>query len=460
MKMSWIHILFLMLTLGVTILPGILAARNVKSAEDFSVGGRKSGVGLVAGSLIGTIIGGAATIGTAQLGYKLGMTAWWFTLGSGIGLLVMAFIYAVPLRKSGLTTVSEYLVVNFGKKAGYLASLSSSFGIFFSVVASTITGVNLVADIFNINYYLSGLFIILVSSCLVFFGGISGSGMAGVFKIFFIFASIFVGGFLAFGDMGTLAGMQATFTEPFWFSLFGRGVEDGLYSLVSVVVGVISTQSYAQAVYSAKDSKTAMAGCISAALVVIPVGLPSVLIGMFMHQHHPGINPISVLPMYLLTYLPHWLGGIGIGALLLSVFGSLAGLSLGISTLITRDVVQNIWKGMSAKAVLACNRLFVVICLCCAVGYVLFHIDASVLQYNYLSMALRASGIFLPLTFCVFFPHRVAPSWGIASIACGIFVGCFWKYISPIPMNSLFPALAANLVFLLIGLVQGKNTAK
>ena len=94
MKLSMVHLVSLVLTLVLTMLPGIIASRRIKSADDYNVGGRSAGVGIVAGSIIGTIVGGAATVGTAQLGFKLGITAWWFTLGSGIALLIMALFYA------------------------------------------------------------------------------------------------------------------------------------------------------------------------------------------------------------------------------------------------------------------------------------------------------------------------------------------------------------------------------
>lgn len=64
-----------------------------------------------------------------------------------------------------------------------------------------------------------------------------------------IFASIFVGGFLAYADMGHWQGLTQSFAAYPWFSLFGRGVEDGLVSLGSMIVGVISTQTYVQALF-------------------------------------------------------------------------------------------------------------------------------------------------------------------------------------------------------------------
>ena len=454
-----VHLVSLVLTLILTMLPGIIASRRIKSADDYNVGGRSAGVGIVAGSIIGTIVGGAATVGTAQLGFKLGLTAWWFTLGSGIALLIMAAFYAKPLRASGLTTVAEFLVTNYGKPAGWLATVSSCAGIFFSIVASTLTALHLVAGIFGVNLCISALLILLITAGFVFLGGISGSGMAGIIKIILIFASIFVGGVLAYGDLGGSAGLTAALPAQPWFSLFGRGVEDGLFSLCSMIVGVISTQTYVQALFSARDSKTAAVGCVTAACIVIPVGLPSVMIGMFMHINHPEINSIDALPLYLSTYLPDWLGGIGLAALLLSALGSIAGLALGIGTMISRDIISKLWRSATAVNLLWASRFSVLLAAAAAIVFVFFHLDSSVLEWNYLSMALRGSGIFLPLTFCVFFPHRVRASMGVAAMGAGIFAALLWKYISPWQINSLFPALVYNLIFLAIGLYWGNKKA-
>ena len=459
MKLSMVHLVSLVLTLILTMLPGIIASRRIKSADDYNVGGRSAGVGIVAGSIIGTIVGGAATVGTAQLGFKLGLTAWWFTLGSGIALLIMAAFYAKPLRASGLTTVAEFLVTNYGKPAGWLATVSSCAGIFFSIVASTLTALHLVAGIFGVNLYISALLILLITAGFVFLGGISGSGMAGIIKIILIFASIFVGGVLAYGKLGGSAGLAAALPAQPWFTLFGRGVEDGLFSLCSMIVGVISTQTYVQALFSAKDSKTAAVGCVTAACIVIPVGLPSVMIGMFMHINHPEINSIDALPLYLSTYLPDWLGGIGLAALLLSALGSIAGLALGIGTMISRDIISKLWRSATAVNLLWASRFSVLLAAAAAIVFVFFHLDSSVLEWNYLSMALRGSGIFLPLTFCVFFPHRVRASMGVAAMGAGIFAALFWKHISPWQINSLFPALVYNLIFLAVGLYWGNKKA-
>ena len=131
--------------------------------------------------------------------------------------------------------------------------------------------------------------------------------MAGIFKILLVFATVFVGGIISYNDLGGLTGIRESFPAFPWLSLFGKGIEDSLFSLFSMVIGVISTQTYVQALFSAKDSATAAAGCVTAALIVIPVGLPSVMIGMYMHAMHPEINAIDALPfIYVYICLNGW----------------------------------------------------------------------------------------------------------------------------------------------------------
>ncbi|MBP7840277.1 MAG: sodium:solute symporter family protein, partial [Acidaminococcaceae bacterium] len=67
MQLSSTQFISMIVVLILASIPGLLAAKKVKSEADYSVGGRKAGSVLVAGTIIGTIVGAAATIGTAQL---------------------------------------------------------------------------------------------------------------------------------------------------------------------------------------------------------------------------------------------------------------------------------------------------------------------------------------------------------------------------------------------------------
>ena len=89
MDISLLQIIAICATIAVVLGFGIRAARSVHSTKGFSVGGRSAGVPLVAGGIAGTCVGGGATVGTAQLAATVGLSAWWFTIGSGVGLIIM-----------------------------------------------------------------------------------------------------------------------------------------------------------------------------------------------------------------------------------------------------------------------------------------------------------------------------------------------------------------------------------
>lgn len=457
MQLSTVHIISMLISLVFALYLGMQAGKSVKSAEDYSLGGRSAGVNMVAGTLLGTIVGGAATVGTSQMAFKLGLSAWWFTLGCGIALVIMGLFYASKLRESSLSTIPEYLVLNYGGMAGGITSIASSMGLFFSVVASMLTSMQLIMLLFKVSAFVSVAIIIVSVLGLVYFGGISGSGVSGLFKMALIFATIFFAGGQAYVQLGELSGIQSQFTEFFWLSLGGMDWGDNIINFLCLIVGVVCTQTYVQAIFSASSTRTALMGTCVAGLITIPVGLPSVIVGMYMFKHHPDIIPITALPLYMVTYMPDWLGGLGITALLLSSIGSIGGIALGMSTMLSHDIYDKFVTNHDPKHLLKINRLFMLAVILGAAFFSWVNMDSLVLYWNYLSMSLRGAGIFVPFTLAIFMPKRISPKIGVVAMLLGVAVSLTWKFIVPSSKSTLLPALAVSLIVCLIGLVVGKK---
>lgn len=455
MELTDVHLCSLIITVIVVIGSGIYSARAVNSAEGYSLGGRSSGVTLIAGSIAGTVIGGGATVGTAQMAYSLGLSAWWFTLGSGLGFILMGLFYARPLRSTGLETIPQYLVLNYGKMAGPLASVIASIGILFSAVASCLPGIQIIAAVFNITPWPAAMILIALVAAYVFFGGMKGAGISGIIKLIIIWITLFAAGGTAFFALQDMPNLENAFPSYPWFSLFGNGIWAGLGNLCSLIVGIICTQTYIQAIFSASDSRTAAVGAFAAALVVIPVGLPSIAIAMFMHAAHPDILPILVLPIYLLQYQPAWLGGIGIAGILLSLVGSIAGLALGIGTMVSKDLCYEMLHIRTSRTVLWVNRITVLLVTFIASLIAILNLKSQVLGWNYMSMALRGGGVFLPLTLAIFVPGRLTPGWAISSMVLSTAASVIAATIFHLPIDPLFIGIAVSAVTIMMGLALG-----
>jgi len=86
---------------------GIYEFCKRKDFEEFAVAGRRSGAGLVGVSIVASCVGASATIGMTGLAFTAGFPAFWW-LGSGAaGLLVLGFLLASRVRKSGVLTLPD-----------------------------------------------------------------------------------------------------------------------------------------------------------------------------------------------------------------------------------------------------------------------------------------------------------------------------------------------------------------
>ena len=65
-------------------------ARLVRGSSDFFVAGRKLGAPLVFVSVLASNIGAGATIGATGLGYREGISAWWWSGSAAIGSIFLA----------------------------------------------------------------------------------------------------------------------------------------------------------------------------------------------------------------------------------------------------------------------------------------------------------------------------------------------------------------------------------
>ena len=198
-------------------------------------GANVNGSPIIAGIIMGTLVGGSSTVGTAQLAYHYGLAAWWFTLGGGLACLVLALVYTVPWRKSGCMTLIGIIRKEFGASAGMLASLLSSVGTFINIISQLISGTAVIAVIAPALGLVPALVITAAFMALyVIVGGSQGAGLVGILKLALLYVSmvgcgimvlVLCGGASGFGEM--VAAIQNPDGVNF-YSLFARGVwKDG-----------------------------------------------------------------------------------------------------------------------------------------------------------------------------------------------------------------------------------------
>jgi SSS family solute:Na+ symporter len=456
-NLTWIHFVSFAITLSVVTAVGIYSGKKVKTSKDFTVGGRNSGSLLIAGAIMGTLVGGASTIGTAQLAYEYGLSAWWFTLGSGIACLILGLFLASPLRRLEVDTIPRILGNIYGVKARVYSALFCSVATFMSVVAQVLSAVALITALFAIDSKLAALIAVVLICTYVFFGGIWGTGLVGIIKLILLYFAMVISGALVLKMTGGPRVLLETFPTNPWFNLLGRGAKTDLGAAFSMLVGVVSTQTYLQAIFSAKNEVVAKKGAFISAIFIPPIGVAGILVGLFMRMNHPGIPSSITLPLFVMEYLPPWLAGIIFGVLIITIVAAGAGLSLGVSTLIKEDVMYPVLKKLEDKKALLYHRIITLATAALTLLFVSGNLKSLIMQWSFLSMGIRGATIFFPLLGALFAKDLITPRAGTAAIIISPLMVLIWKVIFPKGLDPLFAGLAISFIIILYSLAINRR---
>jgi SSS family solute:Na+ symporter len=438
---------------------GIYAGRQVKSAKDFATSGRKAGAGIVAGSIIGTLVGGASTIGTAQLAFSYGFSAWWFTLGGGIGCLALLVFFVKPLYKSGVTTLPEVFQREYGVSCNTAATLLTSLGSFLSIVSQLLSGIALVSAVAgSIPPVFSLVIIVFLMLVYVIFGGIWGAGLVGIVKTVLLYVTTGICGIIALVLQGGIAGFVENLPSGRYFNLIARGPVVDFGAGLSLVLGVLTTQAYIQAAISARSLRESRKGVLVGVILVPVIGIAGIFVGMYMKLNHPDIVPATALPAFVLRYLPPFAAGLILATLLVALVGTGAGIALGLGSMLCGNIFRA--KKIEDKKYLLTMRLVILLIFVLAAVFSTGNLGSLILGWSFMSMGLRGAVAFGPLCAALFLPGRVHKNYALAAMIAGPVLVLLGKLLLPPSVDSLFLGIAGSFVILGLGLPAQSRTGR
>ena len=417
---------------------------------------------VVAGVITGTLVGGSSTIGTAQLAYQFGMSAWWYTLGAGISCLILALVYAKPLRRTGCSTLVGIIRNEYGPKVGMAVSVLSSVGTFINVIPQVISATAVLAVVFPQMDLVPAVTISVAFMILyVIFGGTKGAGIVGIVKMILIYITMIVGAVMVLqmvGGLSAFTNMAENIPESdgirFTY-LFSRGVGTDIGACLSVLLGVITTQTYAQGVLSGRTDKDGVGGALASAFLIPPIGIGGILIGLYMRANaalYAGVTAKTALTAFITTHIPPLPAGIILGTLFITVVGTGAGITLGISTMLTNDILAQLiapFRQPKAKAVV--SKVMIALVLSVAGFLACGSLGDIILQFTFMSMGLRGAVVFLPLSCALWLPEKIEKRYTMAAVITGPLVVLLFGLWKVLPFDPLFAGVGVSLLIMAIG---------
>ncbi|MBQ6972172.1 MAG: sodium:solute symporter family protein [Synergistaceae bacterium] len=467
-------------------LAGLLAGRKVHGASDFLTGGGRASSWLTTGALVGTLLGSQCTLGTAQLAFTFGLSSLWFTFGTGLGCVILGLTFSDRLRHSGCTTQFQIIAREYGSFTEKAGGILCTTGTFVSVLAQVTACIGFIPAVYpSVTPFMAASLTVIFMCLYIVMGGTWGAGMGGIVKVFLLYISCGACLVLVLAESGGIAGAftnaenflaslpdsgitsHADFTARY-LSPVSRGVLKDLGSCVSLVLGILSTQTYMQYILSARGEREARRSLYWAGVLVPPAGVAGMFIGLFMRANYltqsevsslisaglevPDLPVISstiqVFPSFVMNHVPPVFAGIMLGTLLITIISGSSGLLLGISAILTEDIFSSLPFVRRHK--LFFSRLVIVITLIIAVTASRILPIQAINDLGFLSMTLRASVVFMPLLCALYFTGKVKPGYVLASVILSPTLAIL-GVIAGIPVEPLVVAMGVSVVIMLTG---------
>lgn len=458
-------IIGILIVFGAMAVVGVISVRKIKNSEDFVVAGKHASPVMVAGTILCAIVGSGGTIGTAQTAFTYGIVGWWQTLGLSIGCFILGCVLSQCIYKlTKAQTISQIVKHTYGQKIVTVTALFSSLAIFFSILSQAKGFIPLLTSIMNVSDYTAAAVCFVLVCAFVVFGGIFANSVGGLIKMFVIYVGVLISAVVALGATKGFGGITEALGSNVW-NMFARstGANGSMYDIgvgVGFILGVLVTQTYIQAVLSARDAKAARNGCILGGLLCLPVGFLCSIIGMYMKINYPDLTPSKALPMFMVYNYPGLIAGIFIGGLMLAALTSNAGLSLSVATLLQRDVICRNKPDMDQKKQLLILRILLVIIVALSCVFSVTTLGTYIQTFIFLSYGMRTTVFLVPMLAAFFYKGKLTKSAGITAAIAGPVVDIIAYFILGKSGTHVFWGLGASLIVFIIVNIFAKDTVE
>lgn len=443
---------------------GLWIGRRVDSSDSFFVAGRKLGPLMLFATILAANIGAGSTVGAAGLGYRDGISAWWWVGSAGLGTLALAWwlgprIWRIAIAHD-LQTVGDYLEHRYGGSVRVIVAGLLWLGTL-AILAGQLIALAWVLDVVAGVPKVWGCLIGGAIVALYFAaGGLLTSAWVNLVQLVVLLVGFSVALVWALSDLGGLEAVRAAAPpgQPDYGSLrgfWGHG-SSGWHYLALLGPAFIISPGLIQKAYGARDERTIRLGVGAAGLALLVFAVIPPLMGMMARVIDPQLaNPELALPTLLTLGLPPLIGSIGLAAVVSAEMSSADAILFMLSTSLAKDFYLRFFRrDASDQAVLRFSRLAAL--AAAALGVALAIALPSVISSLSVFYSLLSVSLFVPIV-AGLHSRRVGVPEALAAIGAGVMAllgarlagitvpGSIW---SPTTYGLLASALACGAVAL------------
>lgn len=419
------------------------AKRYARNADEFTSGGTSYPAILIGFLLMSEFIGTTASIGTAQAGYKWGISAAWNIIALGVGFMLYAFLFARKFKELGENTISGALAKNYGPAAKLATSAIMIFALQIVAISIYSSGGAVISGLLHVDRTVAVIATGVVSVLYVGVGGMSSVIYTNVLHAILKYVGVFVAGAFALSRVGGFSELQAHLpAKMFAFDTVGYSQ---IFAWILAGTGaVFSTQYVLQAISAVESGVKARTASVYSALLMAPFGLACALVGMCAVVMFPKIAALQAFPA-IINEMDSYLGALVVVGLTASLFGTISAISIGTATLLYKDFYKFIARGERTEDQKLCFvRWAAVVVGLLPVPLALYAPD--VLKVTFLAKSLRLTLAVLVLLL-FYRPTFGTRAGAVVSILASLVITIGWYLIGePFGIDNAYIALAIPVI--------------
>jgi len=411
------------------ILVGSVAAKRVHNASDFLVGGRRFGAGVIFATFLAANIGAGSTVGASGLGFRIGLSAWWWVGSAGIGTLILSQSVGPRLwriaKDRDLHTLGDYLEFRYSKSVRGVISTILGFGTL-AILAGQIMAISWILNVVIGLPKWAGCLaggLVAVSYCAA--GGIAASAIVNIFELTVTMTGLTISALYALHLMGGWARLTAAFANNSgtWAARMttftGAGPRPILALLAILVPSFICSPGLVQKLYSARDERSVRVGVFLNSVGQLLFAFVPALFGMIALVHFGALtNSELALPAVLARMVPPWLGVWALAAIFSAELSATDAILFMLSTSLAVDLYKAFFRpAVTQEELLRVSRATTVGAGLAGIGLAI--VLPSVIAAVTIFYGLLAVGLFVPLLLGLYW-KRMSASAALASILVAI----------------------------------------
>jgi SSS family solute:Na+ symporter len=332
-------------------------SRLVRGSADFFVAGRALSAPLLFSTVLAANIGAGTTIGAAGVGYRDGISAWWWNGAAAVGSIFLALLVGPAIwrlaTKHNLYTAGDYLELRYGRSVRGVIAVLIWFGTLAILAGQLIGGAAILSVVADVPRW-AGIVISAVAMTVYFMaGGLLASAWVNAIQLAVVLSGFVIAVPVALAHAGGVAAIATAPGVPptFWDFFYSAGARSGWTFLLLLGPAFVISPGLLQKAYGASGPRAIRVGIGAQALVQGAFAFLPPLLGMVGRATHPGLTDLNVvLPTVLIEQLPLALGALALAAVYSAEVSTCDAILFMLATSLSQDLYKRFLRPAATDA--------------------------------------------------------------------------------------------------------------